>query len=151
VYSGAAHPVKGLGHPARQALAKSGLARHQDQKAPQVELFIETDEHGRRRVIAPTTGGAAFSKSDAISWGLFGVAWGLIVGFAAGDGGVIGSLESGLVIGILLGLFGLVAGGLYGLWAGRGVSARRLKGLGTFVPPDTSLAVAGPKARSARK
>jgi hypothetical protein len=96
-----------------------------------------------RRVIAPTTGGAAFSKSDAISWGLFGVAWGLIVGFAAGDCGVIGSLESGLVIGILLGLFGLVAGGLYGLWAGRGVSARRLKGLGTFVPPDTSLAVAG--------
>ena len=77
-----------------------------------------------------------------ISWGLFGVAWGLIVGFAAGDGGVLGALESGLVTGILWGLFGLVAGALYGLWAGRGVSARRLKGLGPFVPPDTSLAVA---------
>ena len=89
-----------------------------------------------------TTGGAAFSKSDAISWELLGVAWGLIVGLAAGDGRVIGSLESGLVIGILWGLFGLVAGALYSLWAGRGVSARRLKGLGTFVPPDTSQAVA---------
>ncbi len=168
VYSGAAQPVKASAtpagaapaaaaaaatalnmllvrfageHAARQALAKSGSANHQDQNAPQVELFIEANEHGRRRVIAPTTGSAAFAKSDTISWGLFGVAWGLIVGFAAGDGGVLGSLESGLVIGILWGLFGLVAGALYGLWAGRGVSARRLKGLGAFVPPDTSLVV----------
>jgi uncharacterized membrane protein len=123
-------------HAARQALGKSGSTKHQDQKAPQVELFIEANEHGRRRVIAPTTGSADFAKLDAPSWGLFGVAWGLIVGFAGG------ALENGLVIGILWGLFGLVAGALYGLWAGRGVSARRLKGLGTFVPPDTSLAVA---------
>ena len=50
------------------------------------------------------------------------MAWGLIVGFAAGDGGVIGSLESGLVSGILWGLFGLVAGALYGL--GRGAGCR---------------------------
>ena len=28
------------------------------------------------------------------------------------------------------------------MWAGRGVSARRLKGLGDFVPPDSSLALA---------
>ena len=129
-------------HAARQALAQSGSAKHKDKEAPRVELFIEASEHGRLRVIAPTTGSAAFAKSDTISWGLFGVAWGLIVGFAAGDGGVLGSLESGLVIGILWGLFGLVAGALYGLWAGRGVSARRLKGLGAFVPPDTSLVVA---------
>ena len=37
-------------HAARQALGNSGSARHQDQKAPQVELVIETNEHGRRRV-----------------------------------------------------------------------------------------------------
>jgi uncharacterized membrane protein len=168
VYSGAAHPVETSATPAgaapaaaadqaaeltmllvrfagehatRQALAKSGSASHQDQTAPQVELVIEANEHGRRRVINPTTGSAAFSKSDTISWGLFGLAWGVIVGFA-GDGGILGSIESGLVTGILWALFGAVAGALYGLWAGRGVSARRLKGLGPFVPPRTSLVLA---------
>ena len=115
-------------HAARQALAESGSAKHEDKKEPQVELFIEANEHGRRRVIAPKTGIAAFSKSDILGWGLFGVAWGLIVGFAAGDGGVLGALESGLLTGVLWGLFGAVAGALYGMWAGRGVSARRLKG-----------------------
>jgi uncharacterized membrane protein len=128
-------------HAARQALAKSGSASHQDEKAPQVELVIETNEHGRRRVIDPTTGTAAFSKSDTISWGLFGLVWGAIVGFA-GDGGVLGSIESGLVTGILWALFGVLAGALYGLWAGRAVSARRLKRLGPFVPPGTSLLLA---------
>jgi hypothetical protein len=63
------------------------------------------------------------------------------VGFA-GNGGVLSSIESGLVTGILWALFGLGAGALYGLWAGRGVSARRLKGLGPFVPPGSSLVVA---------
>ena len=126
-------------HAARQALAESGS---KDQKEPQVELFIEANEHGRRRVIAPKTGTAAFAKTDILGWGLFGVAWGLIVGFTAGDDGVLGAIESGAVIGILWGIFGLFAGALYGMWAGRGVSARRLKGLGAFVPPDSSLVVA---------
>ena len=93
-------------------------------------------------MIAPKTGTAAFAKSDILGWGVFGVAWGLIVGFAAGDGGVLGAIESGLLIGVLWGIFGAVAGALYGMWAGRGVSARRLKGLGDFVPPDSSLALA---------
>ena len=128
-------------HAARQALAKSGSTKHQDHKALQVELVIEANEHGRRRVINPTTGTAAFAKSDTISWGLFGLVWGAIVGFA-GDGGVLGSIESGLVTGLLWALFGLGAGALYGLWAGRGVSARRLKALGPFIPPGTSLLVA---------
>jgi uncharacterized membrane protein len=128
-------------HAARQALANSGFASHQDHKAPQVELVIEANEHGRRRVINPTTGSAALSKSDAISWGLFGLAWGAIVGFA-GDGGVLGSIESGLVTGILWAIFGLGAGALYGLWAGRGVSARRLKGVGPLLPPGSSMLLA---------
>ena len=38
--------------------------------------------------------------------------------------------------------FGLVAGALYGLWAGRGVSARRLKGVGPLLPPDSSMILA---------
>jgi uncharacterized membrane protein len=129
-------------HTARQALANSGSpATRNDQHEPQVELVIETNPHGRRRVVNPTTGSAAFAKSDAISWGLFGLAWGLIVGFT-GDGGVLGSIESGLVTGILWALFGVIAGALYGMWAGRGLSARRLKRLDTFVPPATSLVVA---------
>jgi hypothetical protein len=168
VYSGAAQPVETLAtpagaaptaagdqaaelsmllvrfvgeHAARQALAKSGSARHQDHKAPQVELVIEANKHGRRRVINPTTGSGAFAKSDTISWGLFGLVWGAIVGFA-GNGGVLGSIESGLVTGILWALFGLGAGALYGLWAGRGVSARRLKGLGPLLPPGSSMLLA---------
>lgn len=128
-------------HAARRVLGKSGSAKHQDQKAPQVELVIETNEHGRRRVIAPATGSAAFSKSDTISWGLFGLVWGVIVGFAS-HGGVLSSLKSALVTGILWAIFGMVAGALYGLWAGRAVSARRLKGVGPLVPPGTSLVVA---------
>ena len=157
VYSGAAEPVESSAqdaalnmllirfvgeHAAREALAESGSASHKDANAPQVELFIEANEHGRRRVVAPKTGTAAFAKSDILSWGLFGVAYGLIVGFAAGDGGVLGALDSGLVTGILWGLFGAVAGALYGMWSGRGLSARRLKGLGAFVPAETSLVVA---------
>ena len=128
-------------HAARRALAKRRSAGHKDQDAPQVELVIEANEHGRRRVISPTAGTAAFGKPDAISWALFGLVWGLIVGFT-GDGGVLNAIESGLVVGILWGIFGVFAGALYGLWAGRGVSARRLKGLGPFVPPDTSLVIA---------
>ena len=128
-------------HAARESLTKSGSVGQQDKTAPQVELFVEANEQGRRRVIDPTTGSAAFSKSDTISWGLFGLVWGAIVGFA-GDGGVLGTVESGLVTGILWALFGLAAGALYGLWAGRGMSSRRLKRLGPLVPPGTSLAVA---------
>ena len=74
--------------------------------------------------------------------GLSGLVWGAIVGFAGGDGGVLGSVESALVTGILWTLFGAVAGALYGMWAGRGLSARRLKGIGPLVSPDTSLVVA---------
>jgi hypothetical protein len=128
-------------HAARQALGKSGSAKGQDQKAPQVELVIETNEHGRRRVIDPTTGAAAYSKSDTISWGLFGLVWGAVAGFAS-HGGVLSSVKSGLVTGILWAVFGVVAGALYGLWAGRAVSARRLKSVGPLTPAGTSLVVA---------
>jgi hypothetical protein len=128
-------------HAARQVLGKSGSAKGQDHKAPQVELVIETNEHGRRRVVDPSTGSAAFSKSDTISWGLFGLAWGAIAGFAS-HGGVLSSVKSGMVTGILWAIFGMVAGALYGLWAGRAVSARRLKGVAPLVPPGTSLVVA---------
>src|SRR5262245_59371705 len=55
---------------ARQAVAESSAATQKDQKAPRVELVIETNEHGRRRVINPITGSATFAKGAAIGWGL---------------------------------------------------------------------------------
>ena len=67
--------------------------------------------------------------------------WGAIAGFTS-NGGVLSSIKSGLVTGILWAVFGLIAGALYGLWAGRAVSARRLKGLGPLLPPDTSAVLA---------
>jgi hypothetical protein len=63
------------------------------------------------------------------------------VGFA-GNGGTFGILEEGIVKGVLWGLFGLVAGALYGLWVGRATSARRIRGLRVLLPPDSAAALA---------
>lgn len=70
-----------------------------------------------------------------------GLVCGAIVGFAGG-GGVLGAVDRGLIVGVSWALFGLGAGALHGLWAGRAISARRLKRVGAFVGPDTSLVVA---------
>ena len=105
-----------------------------------VELIFEVPRHGRTRVISPSAGVAAWAKSDLISWGAFGVVFGLIVGFA-GNGGTFGILEEGVVKGVLWGVFGLGAGALYGLWVGRAVSARRIKGLHALLPADTSTSL----------
>jgi uncharacterized membrane protein len=125
-------------HAARTALE---AARKAGGGEPQVELVFESPKSGKRRVISPTTGVAAMAKSDVVSWGLFGVAYGAIVGFA-GNGGLLSGIENGAVVGVLWALFGLVAGALYGLWAGRAVSARRLKGVGPLLPPDSSAILA---------
>ena len=123
---------------AREVAAKAAEARGD---ALQVELVFESAKSGKRRVVSPTTGVAAMGKSDVVSWGGFGLVFGLIVGFA-GNGGVLSSIESGVVTGVLWAIFGLVAGALYGLWAGRAVSARRLKGVGPLLPPDSSVILA---------
>jgi len=46
------------------------------------------------------------------------------------------------VTGVAWGLFGLGAGALYGLWAGRATSARRLEGIGPILAPGTSTLLA---------
>jgi hypothetical protein len=120
-------------HAARKAATSPTL------RVAQVELIFEVPPHGRPRVVSPTAGVAAMSKSDIVSWGAFGVAFGLIVGFA-GDGSY-GIFGEGVVKGVAWGLFGLVAGALYGLWVGRATSARRLKGLRALLPADTSTAL----------
>jgi len=125
-------------HAAQAALE---AARKADGDTPQVELVLESAKGGKRRVISPAEGVAAMSKSDVVSWGLFGLVFGAIVG-AVANGGILSSIESGLVTGVLWAIFGLFAGALYGLWAGRGVSARRLKGVGPLLPPDSSMILA---------
>jgi hypothetical protein len=72
---------------------------------------------------------------------VFGLVLGVIAGFG-GNGGLFGALERGVVTGIGWAIFGLAAGALYGLWAGLGVSARRLSSIRPILPPDTSMVLA---------
>lgn len=109
--------------------------------APQIELVIETDGNGHRRVTDPTRGTAAWARSDVISWGLFGVVFGAIAG-AIGGGGFHGAVHGAVVTGVGWAVFGAVAGALYGLWAGRSISARRLKGVGSLLGNNTSAVLA---------
>ena len=131
-----------LRYPGEQA-AQAALeaAPKAEGHAPQVELVFESARSGKRRVIGPAKGVAVTAKSDVLSWGLFGVAYGAIVG-AVGNGGILSWIENGAVTGVLWAILGLGAGALYGLWAGRGVSARRLKGVGPLLPPDSSVILA---------
>ena len=110
-------------------------------QVPEVELIVEADSGGERRVVSPAKGVRVMMTTDIISWGLFGVVYGALVGFI-GEGGALSSIENGVVTGILWAIFGLVAGALYGLWAGRGLSARRLNRVGQLIPPDSSIIVA---------
>lgn len=129
-------------HAAAEALSVTGgSAKDAGPAPPIVELVVEANERGKRRVIDPSMGSAAVAKADIVSWGGFGLVYGVIAGFA-GDGGILGAIESGIGWAIACGAFGIVAGALFGLWAGRSVSARRLKEIGPLVPPDSSLALA---------
>jgi hypothetical protein len=164
VFAGTANPVElpaagGTLAPDENSLLNMLLVRYPDPKAaarvaatvaeaesathggPQVELVIENDQSGRRRVTDPTRGTGAWARSDVISWGGFGLVWGAIVG-ALGGGGILGFLEGGVATGIGWAIFGLAAGALYGLWAGRSISARRLEGIGPILSPGTSALLA---------
>lgn len=109
--------------------------------AIETELLLRADPGGRRHVASPSAGAWAFAKTDIVGWAVLGLAVGLIAGFA-GNGGLFGALEKGVVSGIVWGVLGLIAGSLYGLWAGRSLSARRLKSVRPILPPDTSMVVA---------
>jgi uncharacterized membrane protein len=121
--------------------AQLSKAKAKNGSAPQVELVIETEPNGRRHVIDPTRGTAAWARSDVVSWGLFGALFGALAG-AIGGGGLHGAVTDALVTGIGWAVFGLVAGALYGLWAGRSISARRLKGVGPLLGNGTSALLA---------
>ena len=124
-----------------QHSVRDANARMRKDKAVQPEILFEVDKHGKKRVSAPTTGTAATAKSGAPWWAAFGLVFGLIAGWS-GNGGVLSALQDGLVTAIGWGIFGLGAGFLYGLGAGRAISARRLKGVSPLLPPDTSAMIA---------
>jgi len=46
----------------------------------QVEAVIWADSSGRRHVVDPSQGVAAWARRDAVSWGLFGVVVGALAG-----------------------------------------------------------------------
>jgi hypothetical protein len=106
-----------------------------------IELLVRTDASGRRHVTDPKFGSAAIGKNNIVGWGGLGLVCGAIAG-ATGDGGIAGFLTGGFLTALFWGLFGLAAGALYGLWAGRAISARRLKGIGNLLAPGTSTLLA---------
>jgi uncharacterized membrane protein len=126
---------------AAQVAKAVSKAKPSANRAPQIELVIETDRNGRRHVTDPTRGTAAWARSDVVSWGLFGVVFGAIAG-ATGGGGFHGAVTNAAVTGVAWAVFGAVAGALYGLWAGRSISARRLRGIGPILSPGTSSLLA---------
>jgi hypothetical protein len=107
----------------------------------QVELVIEADRGGHRHVTDPTLGVAATVRQAVVGWAGFGVVFGAIAG-AVNGGGFGGALKGALITAVVWGIFGIFAGGLFGLWAGRAVSARRLKSVGPLLAPGTSMVVA---------
>lgn len=171
VVAGAAMPVEtsaappgGGPLPARSAAALSMLllrypgeraARHEagrhraqrvkDGQPVQTELIFEASGKGRLKVSDPKQGAWAFAKSDLISWGLFGLVYGLIVGLVSNHG-IFSAITVTAAAGIVCAVFGLAAGALYGLWAGRAVSARRLKSVRPLLPPGTSTVLAWSEA-----
>jgi hypothetical protein len=122
---------------ARKVASRIAGADPKTARSAQVELVVKTDSNGRRHVADPKLGVAATMRSDLIAWGAFGVVAGAIAGASGG-----GILKGGVLTGIAWGIFGLFAGGLYGFWAGRSISARRIKGLGPLLPPGSSLILA---------
>src|SRR5262249_20501942 len=115
-------------------------ADNQKKQSLDVELLIEIDSTGRRRVSDPKLGAGAVARYNVRSWTLLGLVCGALAGLTGGRG-VAGIFESGLVTGIAWGLFGAAAGALYGLWVGRTISARRLRPLAPLLPENTSSLV----------
>jgi hypothetical protein len=126
---------------AARQIASRIAARAESSDRPEVELVVETDRAGHRRVIDPKFGSWATGKNNIVSWGGLGLVCGAIAG-ATGGGGIVGFLKGGVGTGIFWGLFGLAAGALYGVWAGRATTARRLKGIGPILAPGTSTLLA---------
>ena len=130
---------------ARRELARHRPADGKHGHGVQTELIFEAPGQGRLKVSDPKQGAWALAKSDLISWGLFGVIYGLIVGLVSNHG-AFSAIADTAAAGVLCAVFGLAAGALYGLWAGRAVSARRLRSVRPLLPPETSTVLAWSEA-----
>ena len=126
---------------AKRVNAQASSKANERHAAVETELLMRTDPGGRRHVASPSAGALAFGKGALVSWGAFGLVFGAAAGFT-NHGGFFGALKGGVVTGIVWAIFGLAAGALYGLWAGRAVSARRLKSVRPLLPPGTSMVLA---------
>jgi hypothetical protein len=109
--------------------------------AAQVELVIETDGSGHRHVKGPQ---ARCLRSHQVQRRQLGSSRPCLWRPLRPHGwrrspGLPGRRPRH---GPCLGLFGLAAGALYGLWAVRSISARRLKGIAPLLKPGTSVLVA---------
>ena len=71
-----------------------------------------------------------------------GEGWASSLALSAGWFRATQALDAGIVNGIVWGLFGIFTGALYGLWAGRSVSARTLRASARSLLPDTSMVLA---------
>lgn len=107
----------------------------------QTELVFAVNKERTIRITNPAKGAKAMARSDLISWGLFGVIYGAVIGFTDNPG-IFSILGRGIETGIAWAVFGLFAGYLGGLWVGQAMSPRRLKGIISFLEPDTSLVLA---------
>jgi hypothetical protein len=125
---------------ARQVAARIA-AGEVGENAPRVELVSSVDRDGRRHVTDPSHGVSAWARSNVISWGGFGLFFGAVAGITGG-GGILGLLGNALLTGLVWGVCGLVAGVLYGLWAGQAITGQKLKRLGPLVAPGTSMLLA---------
>lgn len=120
--------------------ASAGKPASSKAARPEVAVVLEADEYGRLHVHDPKWGVRSVRKQSLVSWGAFGVLFGVVAGLTGG-GGILSSIESGVAVGIVWGVFGAIAGSLFGAWAGRPISSRRLQAMNGFVPPDSSLAL----------
>ena len=97
---------------ARGELARNRPENPKDRQPVQAELLFRAPEHGRAKVSDPTKQGAArFATSDLISWGLFGVIYGLIVGLVSNHG-IFTTVKDTAAAGVICAVFGLAAGAL---------------------------------------
>jgi hypothetical protein len=107
--------------------------------------MIEVDEQRRVHLYDPSTGVRAQAISSLVSWGLFGLAVGVLTGLFSGGQGILGSLMSGVALLISWGVFGLIAGTLAALVMYRAIPTSRLRKMSALfmqTQADTSVILA---------
>ena len=135
--------VTDLGAIAEQIVVTSGVARRQ--RAARLDVTA-TRHTARRRITARRIGDEAAAQRRIAGGRDAGVAG------ATGGGGILGFLGGSLATGIGYAVFGVLAGVLYGRYAGRAISSEQLRSFGPLLPPGSSMILAwaeGPSTQEA--